>query len=350
MVLESGILTDSAFKGGKHVRDLESKCASLLNTRHVVAVNSGTAALQASLIAYNVAGGDEVVLPSFTFVSTANVVLACGAKPVFADIKQDYNIDPNDVKRKITKRTKAIVPVHLYGYPADLDEIKEIAADNSLVVIEDAAESLGAEYKDRQTGSIGDAGCFSFYATKVATSGEGGAVSTNNDEIAERLRMIRNHGMVEGYDTRVLGYNFRMPELLAAIASVQMDRLSSFIKARRNNASVLTETVSKLKGIRLTQNSQDRTHVWYLYTLYLAKNRDKIQAKLRSRGIGASVYWKVPVHKTPYYSKLGYAKTRLIRTSDAAAHVLSIPVHPGLAHSTIDFIANEIKEAAKEYL
>jgi len=188
-------------------------------------------------MAYNVKEGDEVIIPAFTFEATANVVVACSAKPVFADIQSDYTIDPRDVERKITSRTKAIIPVHLYGYPVDMDEIREIAQRHSVRVIEDAAESLGAEYRGRQTGDTNDAGCFSLYATKVITSGEGGAISTNDDGLAEKLRMMRNHGMKEGYDTRILGYNFRMSEVAAAIASVQMDRLSEFIDARRRNAA-----------------------------------------------------------------------------------------------------------------
>ena len=189
-------------------------------------------------MAYGIGPGDEVIVPAFTFEATANVVLACGAKPVFADIKDDYNIDPRDVRKKIGKKTKAIIPVDVYGYPADLDEIREIADKSSVKVIEDAAESLGAEYRGRPTGKTDHAGCFSLYATKVITSGEGGAITTDDDEFADRVRLVRNHGMRGGYDTRVLGFNYRMPEIPAAIASVQMDRLDGYIAARRRNAKV----------------------------------------------------------------------------------------------------------------
>jgi dTDP-4-amino-4,6-dideoxygalactose transaminase len=315
----------------------------------VIALNSGTAALHASLTACDVGKGDEVILPSFTFVSTANVVVACGGRPVFADIRKDYNIDPDDVKRKITRRTKAIIPVHLYGYPADMDELREIARRRSVRVIEDAAESLGAEYRGKQTGSLSNAGCFSLYATKVVTSGEGGAVSTNEDEIAQRIRIIRNHGMVEGYDTRVLGYNFRMTEISAAVASAQMDKLSRFIQRRRENASFLTDQLRGLRGATLTQTSEDRTHVWYLYTLRIYKNRDKVLDRLRSRAIGASVYFKTPLHKTPFYRNLGYSKLRLRVTEDSASHVISVPVHPGLTEDEREYEAKELKEALREF-
>lgn len=229
-VLDSGILTDASFEGGKYVREFERKLATHIGVKHAIAVNSGTASLQTSLMAFSVKPGDEVIIPAFTFEATANVVLACNAKPVFADIQTDYTIDPDDVRRKITKNTKAIIPVHLYGYSVDLDEIREIAQAHSIRVIEDAAESLGAEYKGRQIGQTDDTGCFSLYATKVITSGEGGAITTNDDGLAEKLRMMRNHGMKEGYDTRILGYNFRLPEVAAAMASVQMERLPEFIR------------------------------------------------------------------------------------------------------------------------
>lgn len=348
-VLESGILTDATHQGGKYVREFESKCRTLLGVKHVIALNSGTAALHASLIACGVGEGDEVILPSFTFVATANAVVACGGRPVFADIREDYNMDPADVRRKITRRTKAIIPVHLYGYPAEMDELREMGGRQSVPVIEDAAESLGAEYRGRQTGTLSNAGCFSLYATKVVTSGEGGAVSTNDEEIAEKIRMIRNHGMVEGNDTRVLGYNFRMNEINAAVASAQIDKLSSFIRTRRENASFLTDQIRGVSGATLTQTAEDRTHVWYLYTLRLSKNRGKVLDRLRSRAIGASVYYETPVHHTPLYRKLGYSKVRLRVTEEAAAHVISVPVHPGLTEQERGHVASELKGALREF-
>jgi perosamine synthetase len=346
-VLDSGVLTNASYEGGKYVRDFERKLAAKVGTRYAVAVNSGTSALHTSLVAYGVGHGDEVIVPAFTFEATSNVVLACGAKPVFADIKDDYNIDPEDVKRKIGKRTKAIIPVDVYGYPADLDEIREIADRSSLKVIEDAAESLGAEYKGRQAGYTDHAGCFSMYATKVITSGEGGAITTNDEEFADSIRLVRNHGMREGYDTSVLGFNYRMPEVLAAIASVQMDRLDGYVRARRENVKLLTDLTSGLKGVKQTQNSPDRKHVWYLYTVLLARKRDQVKATLRAKGIGAAVYWESPVNRMPLYKKLGYGDMRLPGAYGAADHVLSLPVHPGVKPSQIEFIAEQLSKAVK---
>ncbi len=349
-VIESGKLTDGSYEGGKTVREFEGKVRQLLGSKHVIAVNSGTAALHCALLALGVKPGDEVVLPSFTFVATANVVLACGAKPVFVDIKADYNMDPTGFKKAVTRRTKAVIPVHLYGYPADMDEIREIAGRHSVRVVEDAAESLGAEYKGKQTGTLSDVGCFSMYATKVATSGEGGAVSTDSDELADSLRLVRNHGMLHGYDSRHLGFNYRLPELAAAVGSVQMDKLQGFLEARHRNAEYLIDRLGKVEGARFTQDGKDRTHVFYLYTLYLRKSRDAILKRLNSIGIGAAVYFHIPVHRTPLYAQLGYARRQLKNTEAATRHVLSLPVHPGVTSQDMERVADGFLKAAGEYL
>jgi dTDP-4-amino-4,6-dideoxygalactose transaminase len=288
-----------------------------------------------------------VVVPSFTFVATANVVLACGAKPVFVDIKKDYNMDPAAFRKSLSRRTKAVIPVHLYGYPADMDEVREIASSKGVAVVEDAAESLGATYKGTQTGKLSDAGCFSLYATKVATSGEGGAVSTDDDDLAERLRLVRNHGMVHGYDSRVLGFNYRLPEISAAIASVQMDKLDGFLRARAANAKYLTERVCSAPGVEFTQNAADRTHVYYLYTLYLRRKRDQVLKILNGSGIGAAVYFKKPVHRTPLYTRLRYARRSLKNTESATRHVISLPVHPAVTETDLQEVADKFLEAVR---
>ena len=346
-VLDSGLLTNASYEGGKFVKEFERKLRAKVGTKHAMAVNSGTAALHTSLVAYGIGPGDEVIVPAFTFEATANVVLACGAKPVFADIKKDYNIDPGDVRKKVGKKTKAIIPVDVYGYPADLDEIREIADKSSVKVIEDAAESLGAEYRGRPTGKTDHSGCFSLYATKVITSGEGGAITTDDDDFADRVRLVRNHGMQEGYDTRVLGFNYRLPEIAAAIASVQMDRLDDYIAARRRNSKVLTETISRMKGAERRQVSSDRNHVWYLYTVFLAKGRDEVIRKLRAQGVGAVAYWETPVNRMPLYKRLGFGSLNLPMALSASEHVLSLPVHPGVNESEIAFVADEFAKAVK---
>ena len=349
-VLNTGMLVNASYEGGEQVRAFEGKVRKLVGTKHVVAVNSGTAALHTALLAMGIRAGDEVVVPSFTFLATANVVLACGAKPVFVDIKDDFNMDPAAFRKAVTRRTKAVIPVHIYGYPADMDEIREIAASKSIRVVEDAAESLGATYRGTQTGKLSDAGCFSLYATKVITAGEGGAISTDDDQLADMLRLVRNHGQVHGYDSRHLGFNYRLPEMSAALASTQMDRLEGFLKAREKNARFLNERVSSLNGVRFTQDGGDRTHVFYLYTLYLRKNREKVRKALNEAGVGAAVYWHIPVHKTPLYVSLGYSRKKLKKTEAAASHVLSLPVYPGLSTADLEKVAEEFTKVAKAYL
>lgn len=381
MVLDEGVLTSAAFEGGKRVQEFESLLRRYLNIKHVIAVNSGTSALLAALLALGLKEGDEVLLPSFTFVASANSVVAAGATPVFVDVnKADYTIDTGDLARKITKKTRAIMPVHLYGHPADMDEVIELAKSNSIEVIEDACQSLGSEYRKRQTGTLGLMGCFSMYASKVLTSGEGGAITTDDDLLADRLRMIRNHGMVEGYDTRVFGLNLRLPEISAAIAKGQMKKLNEMLEKRRNNANLLTDllTRSDFDGLITPTEPEDghKKFNWYLYTVALdgqkakdkintsdpldyASTRDLIKDKMANNAkIGVAVYYDPPVHLTPYYKEL--VQTRLpnqaqeipnnLRTTEwASKHVLSLPVHPVLSVRDIEYVANSFN-SAKENL
>ncbi len=343
-VIEENALTSAAADGGKRVRDFESLMKEYLGCKHVIAVNSGTAALHAALLAAGIGPGDEVLVPSFTFVATANAVVAAGAKPVFVDIeKHDYTIDVSDAKRKVTRKTKAVIPVHLYGHPCDMDAVSELAQKRSLAVIEDACQSLGSTYKKRQTGTFGAMGCFSMYASKVLTAGEGGAIATDDSRLADELKMIRNHGMVKGYDTRVLGLNLRLPELAAAIAKVQMAKLTSMLAARRKNAELMSELLQGAKDVALPQESDDRVFNWYLYTVCLAKGaaRDGVMARLQKEGIGATVYYNPPVHKTPYYRKLS-AATKLPATEWCAGRVLSLPVHPGVGEGDVRRTAAEL--------
>lgn len=342
-VIEENALTSAASGGGRRVRDFEGALASYLGSKHVIAVNSGTAALHAALLAAGVGPGDDVLLPAFTFVATANAVVASGARPVFVDIKKsDYTIDSQDMKRKITRRTKAVIPVHLYGHPCDA-EVFEIAEKRSLAVIEDACQSLGSAFRGRQTGTLGLAGCFSLYASKVLTAGEGGAIVTDDDRLAEKLKMIRNHGRVLGGDTRVLGLNLRLPEMSAAIAKVQMGKLGAMLDARRRNAEMLSRLLSGIKGITLPAETADKKFNWYLYTVAFAnsKARDAAKATLEKAGIGSVVYYDPPVHKTPFYRKVA-PKTRLSATESCARRVLSLPVHPGVAEADVERMAAAI--------
>ncbi len=351
-VLDENTLTTAAHDGGKRVRDFESNLKEYLRVKHVIAVNSGTAALHAALLAAGVKQGDEVLLPSFTFVATANSVIAAGAKPIFVDInREDYTIDVSDLRRKITKNSKAIIPVHLYGHVSDIDEIIELATEHSIDIIEDACQSLGSAYKKKQTGTFGLMGCFSMYASKVLTSGEGGAVTTNDDNLADKLKMIRNHGMVEGYDTRIFGLNLRLPELSAAIAKVQMKKLTKMLELRTRNAELLTKLLLPIADriqLKLPQEYKEKKFNWYLYTVALKRNniRDKIKDKMIIQDkIGATVYYNPPVHKTPYYENMMISSEAnlLTNTNWASEHVLSLPVHPLITEMDIERIESSLK-------
>ena len=346
-VLDEGILTSASNFGGKRVQDFERLLADFLHVKHAIAVNSGTAALHASILAAGIKESDEILIPSFTFVATANSVACTGAKPVFVDIEKDtYTMDPLDLENKITKKTRAIIPVHLYGHPAKMDEIKEIANKHSIIVIEDACQSLGSTYDGKQTGTLGQMGCFSMYASKVLTSGEGGAITTGSDEFAEKLRMIRNHGMVNGYDTRIIGFNMRLPEISAAIAKTQMKKIQSMLDKRASNARKLGQLLSnkiKDKNIVLPQENQRTKYNWYLYTVALNDSRDKVKKFLNDSGIGAPIYYDPPVHQTPFYSKFYNGELEI--TEWASKSVLSLPVHPSITEKDLDFMANKVEEA-----
>ncbi len=337
-VLKKGVLTSAANLGGKNVQEFEKLVSSFVKSKYAIAVNSGTAALQAALYAFDIKSGDEVLLPSFTFVATANAVVSVGARPVFVDIRRDnYTMDPADLERKITKKSKAIIPVHLYGNVAYMDEISEIAKKHNLHIIEDAAQSMGSSYKGKQTGTFSELGCFSLYAAKVMTSGEGGIIVTSNKKLWEKLLMIRNHGMVHGYDTRVLGLNFRLPEINAAIAKVQMKKLPKFLLRRKKNAKILTDLLAGL-DLALPQKRKYEEVNWFLYTV-ATKSRDKIMKDLNSNGIGATIYYSTPVHKTPYYGK----KINLPVTDWAARNVLSLPVQPMVTEDNLRLTARTIR-------
>lgn len=342
-ILEENILTSPANEGGKRVQEFENSLRSYINVKHVIAVNSGTSALHASLLSMGIKQGDEVILPSFTFVATANSVLAAGAKPVFVDInKQDYTVDVVDVIKKITKNTKVIIPVHLYGHPSNMNEINSIAKEHSLYIIEDACQSLGSTYFQKQTGTIGDIGCFSFYASKVITTGEGGAIATNNDDFAEKLKMIRNHGMIHGYDTSFFGLNLRLPELCAGIGKIQMRKLDSMLKIRRKNADILSNGLVKFEQVHsvidLPIENMNKKFNWYLFTVGFKdkSKRDLIKNHLVNQGIGATIYYDPPVHMTPYYNDINSLSDNILpNTVWAWQHTLSLPVHPLMTENNL---------------
>ena len=338
-ILKNGVLTSAASKGGPHVQAFEKAAATFIKSKYVIAVNSGTAALQAALYALDIKNGDEILVPSFTFVATANAVVSTGAKPVFVDIlKENYTMDPDDLEKKITKKTRAIIPVHLYGNIVNIERLSEISNKYNLPIIEDSAQSLGSTYKGKHAGTFFELGCWSMYPAKVMTAGEGGFVATNDDNLRDKLLMIRNHGMINGYDTRILGLNLRLPEISAALATVQMKKLPNFLNSRKKNAELLTTLLSDLK-ITLPYHRKNENVNWYLYTI-ATKKRNSILKSLNLKGIGAASYYHTPIHRTPFYN----LNVKLPTTDWAAKHVISLPIHPKVTQKNIEFIAKTIRE------
>ncbi|MEM2465757.1 MAG: DegT/DnrJ/EryC1/StrS family aminotransferase [Candidatus Bathyarchaeia archaeon] len=343
-VLKSCVLTH-AFGAGPMVRQFEEEFSRLVGTKHAIAVNSGTAALHMAIVAAGIKRGDEVILPSFTFVATAEAVVMAGANPVFVDIDPEtYNVSPEAIEKALTKKTRAVIAVDLYGSPADLKPIREMADKHGLKVIEDAAQAHGAVYKGKPVGAYADVACWSFYASKNMTTGEGGMITTNANEIAETLRLIRSHGEKEKYKSIILGHNYRMPEIEAAIGIVQLRKLPIFLAKRRENAERLTANLSSVTNVQLPGEPKGCRNSWYLYTIRVKDadraRRDAIIENLRREGIGAEVYYPLPIHLMPYYRR--FAKKRLTETEKASEQVLSLPVHPGVTAEQIDFIGKAV--------
>ena len=343
-VLKSGNLT-SRTESGSMVDKLEAGFAEFAEAKHAVAVNSGTSALYLSLLASQVTQGDEVIVPSFTFVATAEAVVLAGGKPVFADIDPDtFNIDPEEVSRLVTKKTKSVIPVDLFGLPADMKHIREIADTHNLTVIEDAAQAHGARYDGKHVGAFADFACWSFYASKNMTTGEGGMITTNRDEYGERLPYMRSHGEKDEYVSSMIGGNFRMPEIEAAIGCVQLKKLPEFLKRRDENASILHSKLQDVDSLRLPTVQEGCKHSWYLFTVKLRSGnestRDTIVEKLRKAGIGASVYYRVPIHMMPFYRK--FCQHKLHHTEEAAQTVFSLPIHPAVSAEQVEHIAETV--------
>ncbi|NOQ55620.1 MAG: aminotransferase class V-fold PLP-dependent enzyme [Nanohaloarchaea archaeon] len=342
-VLDSGMIAQ-----GQKVKELEDDFAQYISTRYAIAITSGTSALHTTLLASGIKEGDEVITTPFTFTATANSILYCGARPVFADIDADtFNINPETIEEKITSKTKAVLVVHLFGNPCDMDKIKEVCNKHNLLLIEDACQAHGAEYKGQKVGSIGDCGVFSFYPTKNMTTGEGGMITTNNADIDRKCRIIRDHGQ-DGRDNQVmLGYNYRMTDISAAIGVEQLKKLEGFIEKRINNAKMLNEGLKGIEGIIIPKIQADTRHVFNQYTIRVTDDfkvsRDELIQKLKDAGIGAFVYYPKPIYKQKYYLDLGYDEN-LKNTENAAKEVLSMPVHPNVTKEDVKLIIDTINK------
>lgn len=336
-VLRSGQLAQ-----GRVVAEFERRFAEVCDVPYAIATTSGTTALHLAMLAHDIGPGDEVITPAFSFIASANAALYVGARPVFAEIDPDtLTIDPDDVERKITPHTKAIIPVHLYGNPAALDRLVEICERHNLILIEDACQAHAATFGGRKVGSFGT-GVFSFYPTKNVTSGEGGMITTMDAAFAERARLLRAHGMPRRYYHEILGYNFRLSDIHASIGLVQMDYLMDWTQRRRANAARLSELLAD-QPVRMQQTLPSAWHVYHQFTVRVPQ-RDAVADYLRSHGVGCEIYYPLAIHEQPLYQSLGYDVSLPI-TELATHDVLSIPVHPSLTDDDLIVVARTLSDA-----
>ncbi len=355
MVTES-IQRGMNWAAGPNIKKFEDMLSEYLGRKYTVVFNSGTSALHAALLAYGISQGDEVIVPSFTFIATANAPLFVGAKPVFADIEATtYGLDPDSVRRKITTKTRAIIPVHYGGCPCLIEELKEIARQNDIMLIEDAAESFGAKWNGKKVGTFGDSAMFSLCQTKVFTTGEGGFIVTDSQDIAERLKLIRSHGRaetadyfssVEYMDYVTLGYNFRMPDIVAALGISQLKKVDKLIKIRRDSSKYLTEALSGIEEIVIPEFPKEVFHVYQEYPIRVKggeKARNSLREHLTQHGVMTRISF-YPIHLTHYYKNiLGYDNKALEVTEEISSQALTLPMYPTLTKKEMDYIAQEVR-------
>ena len=339
------VLSSQQFILGSEGAALEQEVAKLCGVAHGIGVGSGTDALVLALRSCGVMAGDEVILPPFTFVATGSAVSALGAKPIFADVQPTtYNIDPSQIERRVTPRTRAIVVVHLYGLVADMDPIMDFARKKNLPVLEDSAQAIGAAYQGRRAGSLGDVACFSFYPTKnLGACGDAGMIVTNSAERAARLRILRNHGQTEKYVSSEPGWNGRLDELQAAILRVKLRHLADWQRARQAHAAEYTQAFSQIPGIMPPLVPEGYEHVFHQYTIRV-EERDKLQRVLTEKKIGSSVYYPVPLHLQPLYVSLGHHTGDFPHAEHAAEEVLSLPMYPELRPAQLARVAEAVTE------
>lgn len=352
-VLRSNYLTT-----GPEIQKFEQKVADYVGAKYAVAVSNGTAALHAACFAAGIQSGDEVITTPITFAASANCILYCGGTPIFADIQSDtYNIDPVDIRRKITKRTRAIIPVDFTGQPCELDEIYEIAKEYDLIIIEDAAHALGAEYKDKRVGSLSDMTIFSFHPVKHITTGEGGMITTNNESLYQRLLLFRTHGITrdkelmtrcEGdwyYEQLELGFNYRITDLQCALGISQMNRLDQFVNRRKEIAERYMEAFCDISGVTVPYQAKNCSNSWHLYVIQV-ENQRYVFDYLRNENIGVNVHY-IPVYRHPYYQKIGYQDVVCKHAEQYYEHAISIPMYPTLTREQQEFVIEKVIEAVE---
>ena len=343
------VLRSGSYILGEENKKLEKSLSEFLGVNHVVTLNSGTDALHLALRALGIGAGDEVISTAFTFVATTESIEIVGATPVFADIDENtFNIDASKIEEKITPRTKAIIPVHLYGQPCDMDTIMKIAKKHNLYVIEDCCQAIGAKYKGQTVGTFGDIGCFSFYPTKnLGGMGDGGALSTNSEEIKNRVIALRNHGGAIRYHHDEIGVNSRLDEIQAAILNVKLPHITEWNNARRQNAYYYNELFKDCKDIQTPTEMDDTYCIYHQYTVKIP-NRDNIHKMLQERGIGAMIYYPIPLHLQKVHAHLGLGEGHLPITEKNTKLVLSLPMFPELTKEEQETVAKTLIDCLKE--
>lgn len=340
------VIERCAFAGGPFVKTFEGQFSAFCQCDETVGVGSGTEALWLALLALGIGDGDEVITAPNTFIATAEAISFCGATPVFVDIEeQGYTIDPNLLEAAITPRTKAIIPVHIFGQMADMGAIMAIAKKHGLFVVEDACQAHGAEYKQRPAGSIGDAGCFSFYPGKnLGAIGEAGAVTTNNPELARKIRALRDHGQKKKYQHSVVGWNARMDGIQGAVLSVKLRYLSNWNQTRRKNALRYDELLSDVKAITLPKLMPHNQHVYHIYSVRVA-NRSEFMGDLGRKGVSCGIHYPFPLHTQEAYEKLGKGQGSFPVAEKCAREFVSLPMCPQLNTEQVEYVAQQIREA-----
>jgi dTDP-4-amino-4,6-dideoxygalactose transaminase len=344
----NAVVESQHFILGPQVQALEEEVAKYCGTRFAVGVASGTDALLLALHAAGVGPGDEVLLPTFSFIATADCVSLLGAVPVFVDIDPStFAIDAVQLETKITPRTRAIIPVHLYGHPADMDPINSVAQRHNLRVIEDNAQAIGAKYKDRKTGGLGDYGCISFFPSKnLGGYGDGGMIVTNSEASATHLRVLRNHGSAKKYYATEQGWNSRLDEIQAAVLRVKLRHLDNWVVARRKNANLYTQLLKAAPGVVTPVEAPWAEHVYHQYTIRVI-DRDRVQSALTEQNIGSTVYYPTPMHLQPVFANLNYIEGALPQAEKAAKEVLSLPIYAELSSQQIHRVIAAIAEAVR---
>ncbi len=342
------VCENTAFTMGPFVEEFEKKFSEYLGVKHFVATSTGTSALHTALLAFGIGNGDEVLVPVNTFTATAEAVVMVGAKPVFVDNDPlTYNMDVSKIEQLITHKTRAIIPVHLYGQPADMEKIGEIASKHNLIVIEDCAQAHGAKFKGKMVGTFGHAACFSFYPGKnLGSYGEGGGVATNSDDIAEKMDKIRNHGSKIKYVHEFVGYNYHMHGFQGAVLTIKLKYLDGWNKRRREIAEKYTEKLKDIKDLSLPYVQKDCEHVFHLYVIRTSF-REELRQFLNDNGVGTNIHYPYPLHLQESYKFVGYKQGDFPIAEEYAPKLLSLPMYPEMTDEQIDYVVSKIKEFYK---